>query len=93
MIFTGKSADGSDAYPAKGVYLSPDGKEWSNMPYTKEDKMWEALYPELAKRLHSLEMEYELILQKKSTMSRRHRDYVVHLMAFDGYVATDDSTN
>jgi hypothetical protein len=52
------------------------------MPYTKEDKMWESLYPELAKRLHSLKMEYELVLNKKSTLSRRHRDYVVHLMTF-----------
>lgn len=80
MIFTGKSADGSDMYPAKGVYVSPDGKEWSNMPYTKEDKMWEELYPYLAKNLRSLKDEYELINQKKSPLSRRLRDYVKHLM-------------
>ena len=35
MIYSGKSEDGSDMYPVKGVYVSPDGEEWSNMPYTK----------------------------------------------------------
>lgn len=83
MIFTGKSADGSDAYPAEGLYLSPDGEQWSSEPYTKEQKMYHSLYPELAKRLHLLDEEYELILQKKSTLSIRHRDYVVHLMTKD----------
>lgn len=83
MIFTGKSADGSDAYPAEGLYLSPDGEQWSSEPYTKEDKMWHDLYPELSKLRHSLRMEYNLVLEKKSTLSRRHRDYVVHLMTKD----------
>ncbi len=81
MIFTGKSADGSDMYPANGVYVNPDNdNEWSNKPYTKEDKMWEELYPHLAKNLRSLKDEYELINQKKSPLSRRLRDYVKHLM-------------
>jgi hypothetical protein len=80
MIFTGKSADGSDMYPVKGVFVRPDGKEWSNMPYTKEDKMWDKLYPELAKRMHSLKVEYDLVLSKKSTLSRRLRDFIIHLM-------------
>jgi hypothetical protein len=80
MIFTGKSDDGSDMYPIKGAYVSPDGKEWSNMPYTKEDKMWEELYPYLAKNLISLEDEYELVINKQSKLSRRLRDYVKHLM-------------
>jgi hypothetical protein len=81
MIFTGKSADGSDMYPVKGVYVNPNNdNEWSNKPYTKEDKMWEELYPYLAKNLRSLKDEYELINQKKSPLSRRLRDYVKHLM-------------
>ena len=70
-IYTGKSADGSDMYPAQGVFVSPDGQEWSNMPYTKEDKMWIELYPYLAKNLRSLKDEYSLIQQKKSGLSRR----------------------
>jgi len=80
MILTGKSADGLDAYPAQGVFVSPDGEQWSNQPYTKEDKMWQELYPYLAKNLRSLRDEYELVLQKKSNLSRRMRDYVKHLM-------------
>ena len=80
MILTGKSADGSDAYPAQGVFVSPDGEQWSNMPYTKEDKMWQELYPYLAKNLRSLKDEYELIKQKKSQLSRRLRDFVIYLM-------------
>ena len=80
MILTGKSADGSDAYPAQGVFVSPDGEQWSNMPYTKEDKIWQELYPYLAKNLRSLKDEYELIKQKKSQLSRRLRDFVIYLM-------------
>ena len=83
MIFTGKTADGSDMYPAMGAFVSPDGEEWSSEPYTKEDKMWQELYSELADRRHSLRMEYDLVLAKKSTLNRRHRDYVIHLMTFD----------
>jgi len=84
MIFTGKSADGSDMYPAKGMYVNPDNdNEWSNKPYTKEDKMWEELYPYLAKNLRSLKDEYELINQKKSPLSKRLRDYVKHLMELE----------
>ena len=83
MILTGKSADGSDAYPAMGVFVSPDGEEWSSEPYTKEDKMWQYLYPELSRLRHSLRMEYDLVLEKKSTLSRRLRDYVIHLMEFE----------
>ena len=79
-LYTGKSADGSDMYPAQGVFVSPDGEQWSNQPYTKEDKMWQELYPYLAKNLRSLKDEYDLIQQKKSGLSRRLRDFVVHLM-------------
>jgi hypothetical protein len=80
MIFTGKSADGSDMFPANGVYLSPDGEQWSNIPFTKEDKMWEQIYNHLATNLRSLQMEYDLIQQKKSTLSRRLRDHIVYLI-------------
>jgi hypothetical protein len=80
MIFTGKSADGSDMYPANGVYLSPDGEQWSNMPFTKEDKMWGQIYDHLAANLRSPRMEYDLIQQKKSKLSRRLRDHLVYLM-------------
>lgn len=80
MIFTGKSEDGSDAYPSMGMFVSPNGQQWSNKPYTKEDRMWQELYPHLAKNLRSLKDEYELILQKKSNLSSRLRNYVKQLM-------------
>jgi len=80
MILTGRSADGSDAYPAMGVYLSPDGEEWSNMPYTKEDRMAEEVYDYLASNLRSMRMEYNLIKEKKSKLSRRLRDYIVSVI-------------
>ena len=60
MILTGKSADGSDAYPPQGIFVSYDGNQWSNKPYTKEDRMWQELYPYLVKHLRSLKDEYEL---------------------------------
>lgn len=79
-MYTGKSADGSDMYPAMGLFMSPDGNQWSNQPYTQEDKMWQELYPYLAKNLRSLKDEYELIKVKKSDLSNRLRNYVIHLM-------------
>ena len=80
MIYTGKSADGSDAYPVMGAFVSPDGKEWSSEPYTKEDKMYQELYFHLSKNLRYIEEEYESIQQKKSQLSVRLRNYVIHLM-------------
>lgn len=80
MIYTGKSEDGSDAYPVMGVFTSPDGKEWSSEPYTKEDKMYQELYLHLSKNLRYIEEEYELILNKQSNLSARLRNYVKHLM-------------
>jgi hypothetical protein len=83
MIFTGKSADGSDAYPVQGMYVSPDGEQWSNQPFTKEDKMWGQIYDHLAANLRSMRMEYDLIQQKKSKLSRRLRDHLVYLMEIE----------
>ena len=81
MIFTGRSADGSDMYPAMGVFVNPNNEnEWSNKPYTREDRMWQELYPYLAKNLRSLKDEYELVQAKRSLLSRRLRDSVIHLV-------------
>lgn len=35
-IYCGKSADGSDMQEFEGFHASPDGKEWSNMPYPEK---------------------------------------------------------
>ena len=32
-FYTGSSADGSDMHEAQGMYVSPCGKYWSNMPF------------------------------------------------------------
>jgi hypothetical protein len=79
-IYKGKSADGSDMYPVQGAFVSPDGKEWSNKPYTKQDKMYQELYFHLSKNQRFIEEEFELILNKQSTLSSRLRDYVKHLI-------------
>ena len=81
MIFTGKSADGSDMREVEGVYVHPDGKQWSSQPWiiTKEDKMyWEIRDHIDGKR--SLQDEYDLVKAKKSTLSRALRDFLVKFM-------------
>jgi hypothetical protein len=80
MMYSGTSEDGSDMYPTMGVFVSPDGEEWSSEPYTKEQKMYREVYYHIAKNLRSLEDEYELIQQKKSELSTRLRNFVVYLI-------------
>ena len=82
-IFTGKSADGSDAKVAEGVYTNPENpEEWSNTPYppSKGQKMAWEIYDHIAANNRSLKDEYDLIQQKKSILSRRLRDFVVLLI-------------
>lgn len=82
MIYTGRSKDGSDAIQA-GLYVSPDEKEWSNMPYTKTQKEhasqtrihWIVFGHISGKR--TLRDEYNLIKNKTSTLPRTCRDYVI----------------
>ena len=49
MIITGSSADGSDAMMTKGMYTSPCGNFWSNMPYTREQKAYDKVYDHCVK--------------------------------------------
>ena len=66
-----------------GVFINPDNpEEWSNMPYppSKEQKMAFEIYDHIAKNNRTLKDEYDLIQQKKSTLSRRLRDFVVELI-------------
>jgi len=44
MFFNGKSDCGWDAREEQGVFVSPDGKEWSNLPYTKEQREQDRAY-------------------------------------------------
>ena len=82
-IITGKSEDGSDAQVAEGVYTNPENpSEWSDMPFppSKEQKMAWEIYDHIAANTRSLRDEYDLIQQKKSTLSKRLRDFVVELI-------------
>jgi len=82
-FYTGRTADGSDAIET-GAYLSPDGKEWSNMPYTDEQHKHEKsvrVHWRIFDHINSkrtLRDEYHLILAKKSTLPRLCRDYVIN---------------
>lgn len=45
-MYTGRTADGSDAKEVQGMYVSPDGSMWSNQDRwsTKEEKRERRLY-------------------------------------------------
>lgn len=81
-IYTGKSADGSDMKEFEGFHVSPDGKEFSNMPYPKSplDRCWERIYVHLYQNLRSMRDEYLLIQNKQSLLSRKERDLLVMMV-------------
>ena len=88
-IYTGGSADGWDMREAKGMYVSPDGNQWSNIPYTDEERAYDKAYNAETRMIRSishkiktfedLETEYQLILQKKSNFSVRQRQFIVSM--------------
>lgn len=82
-IYQGRSANGEDAIQV-GMYISPDGKEWSNMPFTQEQREIEKTYrihwkvwDWLRKNGRTMKEEYELIQQRKSNLSKVCREYVI----------------
>ena len=84
-IFYGKSADGSDAKIFEGVYHNEVTGQWSNDPnmiFTREEmkdqRMYIFIYEYLAKNLRSLKDEYDLIVAKKSELSKSYRDYIIN---------------
>ncbi len=50
-FYTGKSADGSDLREFRGMYTSPCGTYWSNMPITREQKAYDKVYDFCARHL------------------------------------------
>ena len=73
-IFTGKSADGSDAQ-VTGVHVNPENsEEWSNIPYppTKGQKMAWEIYDHRAANNRTLKEEYDLILVDEAHRYRNH---------------------
>lgn len=59
MILTGKSADGSDAMIAKGVYMSGCGNYWSSKPITQDQKAFDKIYDHCARYRKSFRMLYD----------------------------------
>lgn len=84
-IFYGQSADGSDVKQWTGVFTNPDNdNEWSTEPYNKaqkeqekSDSYWDYINSYLRRQNRSLFDEVDLILNKKSKLSRFYRDLIM----------------
>jgi hypothetical protein len=74
--------NGDDFYVEqfRGMFISEDGNSWSNKPLTKNQRLYESIYEHCAKHLRSFEDEYNLIKEKKSTLSTSHREYLIYLI-------------
>lgn len=76
----------------EGVFVSPDGKEWSNMPYTleearidKERRKEQRVLDEISeycdrKNLNSFKMAYSEIAEKKSGLSARCKKWLINFI-------------
>lgn len=80
-IYTGKSADGSDAKEAGvEVFLSEDKSIWSTKPLTKDQAKSFSMKNEVLDYMNdkrSLDMVREEILNKTCSLSKRCRDYIL----------------
>lgn len=76
-IYFGKSADGSDAQESRGMFISPDGNSWSNMPFTKEQKYYQIVYDYMCKHLLCLDDIKKQIDNKTCRLSKGVRKYVL----------------
>ena len=100
-IITGKSADGSDAQVAEGVYDHGAGT-WGVHPpehamHTMKSSPVQRAYNEVMNYIETnnrtLQEEHELILQKKSQLSRRLRDFVELVIEIEKYNPSPDPSN
>lgn len=99
-FYTGKTADGSDMEEVGGMFVSPDGKEWSNTPYTqeqylqaKEERRLNRIYKEILEHINgkrTLQDEYNLIKNKQSGMSARCKKFLVDLI--ENFKTEEDET-
>jgi len=64
----------------RGMFVSEDGKTWGNRPFTKKQRMYEILYDHCAANLRTFRDEYELVMQKKSTLSASVRAYLIYII-------------
>jgi hypothetical protein len=90
-IYTGKSKDGWDMHEAQGMYMSPDGKHWGSEPFTYEqaqhdraNKVIEGKYEAIRQYLKrydiSIYQAYDEVLEKKSKLSCKLRNFVLNLL-------------
>jgi len=89
MFITGTTSDGSDARPVYGMFINPENdNEWSNMPFTNEQKIDEKRFNKYwdIMNFHKNELEFEeiseLIKQKKSKLCRKDRDFVLTYLKY-----------
>ena len=81
--YYGNSEDGTDMKMFEGVYHNEVTGQWSNDPkqiFTKEQLADMRRYDEVTKYIsgkRSFKDEYELILQKKSTLTKSQRDWLI----------------
>ena len=81
-IYYGKSADGSDMQEFGGFYT--DGEVWSNKPFTEEHRLCFRLQDYLDDRGVILDEVYREVIDKRSDLPRRMRDYVLSHYDVDG---------
>ena len=84
----GHTKDGSDARIFRGMYVSPDGEQWSSAPFTdeqraqeKEERRNDRIYWEIFDHVNgkrTFREEYELVKQKKSGLSARCKKYLIN---------------
>jgi hypothetical protein len=100
-IITGKSDDGADAQVAEGVYDYGDGT-WGVQPpehamHTMKRSPIQRAYNEVMDYIEinnrTLQEEHELILAKKSLLSRRLRDFVELMIEIEKHNPSVDPAN
>lgn len=84
MFITGTGKDFSTARPVYGMFVSPDGETWGNMPFTKEQELDEKKFNKFwdIMNFYKNKLEFpeivELIKQKKCNLSRKDREFVLN---------------
>jgi len=98
-MYTGKSADGSDMQEVGAdVYEYGDG-QWGNIPpgHTIKSSPIQRAYNEvmdyIEKNNRTIQEEHELILAKKSQLSRRLRDFVELMIEIEKHNPSVDPEN
>lgn len=101
-FFTGSSSDGSDARRVWGVFVNPNNdNEWSTEPYNEEQKAFVrednrqyrlkmSVVNYMKENKLSLDDLRDLVVSKKSNLSKIQRDYVLAHYDSDGNFIEDD---